>query len=92
MKRIIAAGFAALVYSVLMPVVALAQSALGQPEGPAVAGSGGSLGGGGGGAEGVAFTGAEVTGLVLLAIALAGAGITALVLARRRTISARVEA
>jgi hypothetical protein len=87
MKRIVAAGVAALVYSVVMPLVALAQegSGLDTPEGPQVSGGGGSLGGGGG--AGTAFTGAEIAGLVILAVVIAAAGITALVVARRRSIA-----
>jgi hypothetical protein len=89
MKRIVAAGLAALVYSVLMPLVALAQegqgSGFGPPEGPTVSGSGGGVAGGAGaGAGGTAFTGAEVAGLVVLATVLAGVGIVALVASRRR--------
>jgi hypothetical protein len=92
MKRIVAAGLAALAYSLLMPVLALAQeggSGLGPPEGPEVGGVGGALGGGGD--VGTAFTGAEIAGLVALAIVLAVAGIAALVMARRRS-AARIEA
>lgn len=92
MKRIVAAGLAGLVYSVLMPLVALAQvSDNPAPQGPTVSGSGGSLGGGAGAGAGTAFTGVEIAGLVLFAVVLVGAGVTALVLARRRT-SARAQA
>lgn len=88
MKRIIGTGIAALVYSVILPLVALAQegSDLGGPEGPTVGGTGGTVGGGGS-----AFTGAEVAGLVLLAVGLLVAGAVLLVFTRRRSAS-RVEA
>lgn len=91
MKRIFVTGLAALAYSVLMPLVAIAQegSGLGEQGGAEVSGSGGSLGGGGG--AGTAFTGAEIAGLVTLAVVLVAAGITALVVARRRS-TARIEA
>ncbi len=95
MKRIVAVGIAALVYSVLMPLMALAQdgSGLDQPGGPQVSGAGGGLGGAGGagGIGETAFTGAEIAGLVTLAVVLAGAGIAALLTARRRS-TARVGA
>jgi hypothetical protein len=92
-KRIVAGGLAALAYSVFMPVLALAQeggSSLGEPEGPTVGGTGGILGRGG--EAGTAFTGAELAGLVLLAVVLAGAGIAALRMARRRSAASRAEA
>lgn len=92
MKRVGAAGLVALMYSVLMPVLAFAKgggSSLGEPDGPAVLGTGGTLGAGGGG---TAFTGAEIAGLVFLAVVLAVAGIAALVMARRRSVIARAEA
>ena len=93
MKRIIGAGIAAIVYVVVLPLAALAQegSSLGGPEGPTVGGIGGTLGGTGGGAGGTAFTGAEIAGLVLLAIGLLAVGITVVVLSRRRPAS-RIEA
>lgn len=88
-KRMVAGGVAALAYLIIMPGLVLAQtqegSSLDQPEGPAVAGTGGVLETGGG----TAFTGAELAGLVLLAIVLAGAGIVALVTARRRSVASR---
>ncbi len=90
MKRIIGTGIAAIVYTVVLPLAALAQdgSDLGPPNGPSVGGTGGSLGGAGGGS---AFTGAEIAGLVFLAIGLLAVGITSVVLSRRRTAS-RIEA
>ncbi len=88
MKRIIGTGIAAIVYSVILPLAALAQegSDLGDPDGPTVGGTGGSLGGGGS-----AFTGAEIAGLVLLAVGLFVAG-AALVLFTRRRSASRIEA
>jgi hypothetical protein len=95
-KRIVAGGLATLAYLVIMPVLVLAQtqegSSLGKPEGPAVGGTGGVLGSGGEAGAGTAFTGAELTGLMLLAVVLAGAGIAALVMARRRSVGSRVQA
>lgn len=95
-KRIVAGSLAALACLAIMPVLALAQtqegSSLGEPEGPAVGGTGGVLGSGGEAGAGIAFTGAELAGLVLLAVVLAGAGITALVMARRRSAGSRAEA
>lgn len=94
MKRIISAGIAAIVYVVVLPLVALAQevsdlegSDLGPPGGPIVGGTGGTIGGTGGSA----FTGAEIAGLVFLAIGLMAVGIAIVVLSRRRTAS-RIEA
>ena len=89
MKRIIGAGIAAIVYVVVLPLAALAQegSSLGGPEGPTVGGIGGTVGGTGG----TAFTGAEIAGLVLLAIGFLAVGITVVVLSRRRPAS-RIEA
>jgi hypothetical protein len=90
MKRIIGTGIAAIVYSVVLPLAALAQeggSTLGEPEGPSVAGTGGSLGGGD-----TAFTGAEIGGLVLLALVLLAVGFAVLALSRRRPAADRVEA
>jgi LPXTG-motif cell wall-anchored protein len=90
MKRIIGTGIAAIVYSVILPLAALAQegSDLGGPEGPTVGGTGGSVGGAGGGS---AFTGAEIGGLVLFAVGLLVAG-TALVVFTRRRSASRIEA
>jgi hypothetical protein len=92
MKRIMGAGIAAIVYSVVLPFAALAQdgSTLGEPEGPSVAGTGGSIGGAGG-AEGTAFTGAEIAGLVLLALVLLAVGFAIVAFSRRRP-ETRVEA
>jgi hypothetical protein len=90
MKRIIGAGIAAISYLVVLPLAALAQegsgSGLGGPEGPVVGGIGGSIGGTGGaaGAGGTAFTGAEIAGLVLFAVALLAVGIAIVALSRRR--------
>jgi LPXTG-motif cell wall-anchored protein len=89
MKRFIEASIAAVVYSVVLPLAALAQegSDLGGPEGPTVGGTGGSVGGGGS-----AFTGAEIAGLVLLAVGLLVAGAAIVVFTRRRPASRRIEA
>jgi hypothetical protein len=89
MKRIIGVGIAAVSYLVVLPLAALAQdgsSGLGGPEGPIVGGTGGSIGGTGGaaGAAGTAFTGAEIAGLVLFAVALLAVGIAIVALSRRR--------
>jgi hypothetical protein len=92
MKRIIGAGIAAIVYVVVLPLAAFAQeSSLGGPEGPTVGGTGGTVGGTIGGTGGTAFTGAEIAGLVLLAIGLLAVGITVVVSSRRRSAS-RIEA
>jgi LPXTG-motif cell wall-anchored protein len=93
MKRIIGAGIAAIVYVVVLPLAALAQegSSLGGPEGPLVGGTGGSIGGTGG-TGGTAFTGAEIAGLVLLAVGLLVVGIALVVFSRRRTSVSRIEA
>ncbi len=91
MKRIIGTGIAALVYSVVLPLAALAQeggSTLGEPVGPSVAGTGGSIGGAGD----TAFTGAEIGGLVLLALVLLAVGFAILALSRRRPAADSVEA
>jgi hypothetical protein len=92
MRRIIGVGIGAFVYSVVLPLTAFAQegSSLGQPGGPTVAGTGGSVGSVGGGG-GTAFTGAEIAGLVVLAIVLATVGVAAVLAARRRSATARVE-
>ena len=85
MKRIVVAVMG-LAWVVLVPAFALAQegSDLGEPNGPQIAGSGGSIGGVGGGS---AFTGAEVAGLIALAVALVVLGVAAVVLTRRRAAS-----
>jgi hypothetical protein len=92
MKRIIGVGIAAIVYSVVLPLAALAQdqdgSTLGEPEGPAVAGTGGSIGG----ADGTAFTGAEIAGLVLLGLVLLAVGFAVVAFSRRRPETTRIEA
>ena len=89
MKRIIRAGIAAIVYVVVLPLVALAQegSDLGPPGGPTVGGTGGTIGGTGGSA----FTGAEIAGLLFLAVGLLVVGVAIVVFSRRRTAS-RIEA
>jgi hypothetical protein len=89
MKRSIGASIAAVVYSVVLPLAALAQegSDLGGPEGPTVGGTGGSVGGTGGSA----FTGAEIAGLVALAVGLLVVGLAIVVFSRRRPAS-RIEA
>jgi hypothetical protein len=94
MKRIIGAGIAAIVYSVVLPLAALAQegSGLGEPEGPIVGGTGGSIGGAGAGAGDTAFTGAEIAGLGLLALVLLAIGFAILAFSRRRPATDRVEA
>ena len=91
MKRIIGVGIAAIVYSVVLPLAALAQeggSTLGEPDGPSVAGTGGSIGGAGD----TAFTGAEIAGLGLLALVLLAIGFAILAFSRRRPATDRVEA
>lgn len=90
MKRIIGVGIAAIVYSVVLPLAALAQdgSTLGEPEGPSVAGTGGSIGG----ADGTAFTGAEIAGVVLLAVVLLAVGLAIVAFSRRGAADTRVEA
>jgi hypothetical protein len=86
-KRLFAvlASVVAIVFA--LPSMALAQdgsgSGLGPPEGPEVAGTGGSIGGAGG-VGGSAFTGADITGLVALAVLLVLVGVGVLFLARRR--------
>lgn len=92
MKRIIGAGIAAIVYSVVLPLAALAQegSGLGEPEGPIVGGTGGSIGGAGAGDT--AFTGAEIAGLGLLALVLLAVGFAILAFSRRRPATDRIEA
>lgn len=91
MKRIIRAGIAAIVYVVVLPLVALAQegggSDLGPPGGPTVGGTGGTIGGTGGSA----FTGAEIAGLLFLAVGLLVVGVAIVVFSRRRAAS-RIEA
>ena len=94
MKRIFAAAVGLLVPLLVAPGLALAQdgSGLGPPDGPEVAGVGGSLGGSVGGVGGgTAFTGAEIAGLLTFAIALFVIGVVTLALVRRRR-SARLEA
>lgn len=89
MRRIIVAALAGLM-SLLLSGIALAQtgSDFGPPEGPQVGGTSGSIGG----AEGSAFTGSEVAGLIVAALLLVALGATALVLARRRTSTSRAGA
>jgi hypothetical protein len=96
MKRTIAVIVAAIVGTVVVPAMALAQdgSALGKPHGPAVLGTGGSLGdigGTGGIGGGTAFTGAEIAGLVLFALVLVAIGTSAVLMARRRSVAGRLE-
>jgi hypothetical protein len=91
MRRIIGTSIAAIVYSVVLPFAALAQeggSTLGEPDGPTVAGTGGSISGAGD----TAFTGAEIGGLVLLALVLVAVGFAILALARRRPAADSVDA
>jgi hypothetical protein len=92
-KRTIAVIVAAIVGTVVVPAVALAQdgSSLGKPHGPAVLGTGGSLGGTGGIGGGTAFTGAEIAGLVLFALVLVAIGTSAVLMARRRSVAGRPE-
>ena len=82
MRRIVVAALGA-AWALMIPALALAQegSDLGAPNGPELAGTGGSIGGVGGG---VAFTGTEVAGLIALVVSLVVVGVTALVLTRRR--------
>jgi hypothetical protein len=91
MKRLIGASIAAIVYSVVLPLAALAQegSGLGEPQGPIVGGTGGSVGETGVG--GTVFTGAEIAGLIGLAVALLVVGVAIVVFSRRRPVS-RIEA
>jgi hypothetical protein len=93
MKRTIGVIVAAIVGTVVVPAVALAQegSSLGKPHGPAVLGTGGSLGDIGGTGGGTAFTGAEIAGLVLFAFVLVVIGTSALLMAHRRSVAGRVE-
>jgi len=93
MKRTIAVIVAAIVGTVVVPAVALAQegSALGKPHGPAVLGTGGSLGDIGGTGGGTAFTGAEIAGLVLFALVLVAIGTSAVLMARRRSVAGSLE-
>jgi hypothetical protein len=93
MKRIIWTGMAAIVYSIVLPVAALAQegSSLGNPGGPSIGGTGGTIGGTGG-AGGTAFTGAEIAGLLFLAFGLLAVGVTIVVFSRRRMVTSRIEA
>jgi hypothetical protein len=84
MKRAIGILIAAMTTMLVTPLLALAQgSGLEEPSGEGVAGSGGSLPGGAGG---TAFTGGEVVGLVVLAVALAVIGTTLILKVRRRSI------
>jgi hypothetical protein len=87
MRRIVVAALG-VAWAVLIPAVALAQegSDLGAPNGPEIAGTGGSIGGLSGGS---AFTGTEVAGLIVLVVSLMVVGVIALVLTRRRAASAR---
>jgi hypothetical protein len=99
MKRIIGAAFAAITYSVVVPLAAWAQdgSGLGPPGGE-VSGGGGSIGGGPGvsggvsGAGGVAFTGAEIAGLVAVVLVLILVGTTLVRATRKRLVASRTEA
>jgi len=95
MKRIIGAAVAAITYSIIVPLAAWAQdgSGLGPPGGE-VSGGGGSIGGGPGvsGSGGVAFTGAEIAGLMAVALVLVVVGITLVRATRKRLVTARTEA
>jgi hypothetical protein len=93
MKRTIGVIVAAIVGTVVVPVVALAQegSSLGKPKGPAVLGTSGSLGDIGGTGGGTAFTGAEIAGLVLFALVLVAIGTSAVLMARRRSVAGSLE-
>ena len=84
MKRIVAAGIGFLAPFVLAGA-AFAQDGpgLGAPQGPQISGAGGSIGGTGG-VSGSAFTGAEVAGLMLAAVALVAIGLTLVMMTRRR--------
>ena len=84
MKRIVAAGIGLLAPFVLAGV-AFAQdgSGLGPPEGPQISGAGGSIGDAGG-VGGSAFTGVQVAGLMLAAVALVAIGLTLVLMTRRR--------
>jgi hypothetical protein len=79
MKKLIGSTIAGASW-LLLSGVALAQegSDLNPPGGPQVGGVGGSVGGGS------AFTGGEVIGLIVMAVALVAIGTVALVFARRR--------
>jgi hypothetical protein len=81
MKKLIGSTLAGASW-LLLSGVALAQegSDLNPPGGPTVGGIGGSAGGAGGSA----FTGGEVIGLIVAAVALVAIGTVALVFARRR--------
>ncbi|MGI8615437.1 MAG: LPXTG cell wall anchor domain-containing protein [Actinomycetota bacterium] len=93
MRRVIGVVIAAIAYTVILPLAAFAQeggSSLGGPEGPIVGGTGGSVGGTGGtigGTGGTVFTGAEIAGIVVLALGLLAIGGAILVLSRRRSTS-----
>ena len=84
-KRLLAVLASAVPIILALPSMALAQdgSGLGPPQGPEVAGTGGSIGGAGG-VGGSAFTGADITTLLALAVLLVAVGVGAVFLARRR--------
>ena len=90
MKRIVSVAVI-MVPMLLAPITAFAQegSGLNPPQGPSIGGTGGSTGGIGG-TGGTPFTGAEVTQLVALAVALVVVGIGVLLLTRHRR-AAQVE-
>ena len=91
MKRFVGVVALIVVPVLLAPVTAFAQegSELNPPQGPSISGAGGSTGGIGG-TGGTPFTGAEVTQLIALAVALVVVGVGALLLTRHRR-AARVE-
>ena len=90
MKRIVSVAVI-MVPVLLAPITAFAQegSGLNPPQGPSIGGTGGSTGGIGG-TGGTPFTGAEVTQLIALAVALVVVGIGVLLLTRHRR-AAQVE-
>ena len=96
MKKLIGTAIGAAVYTVVLPLAALAQdgSGLGPPGGSVSAGGGSNAGGvpGVSGGGGVAFTGAEIAGLVAVALALLVVGITLVRATRRRSQVAREQA
>ena len=91
MKRIVSVAVI-MVPMLLAPITAFAQegSGLNPPQGPSIGGVGGSTGGIRWDGGGTPFTGAEVTQLIALAVALVVVGIGALLLTRRRR-AAQVE-
>jgi hypothetical protein len=89
MKRVLMAALGA-AWVVLAPAMVLAQegSDLGKPDGPQIAGTGGSIGGLGGG---TAFTGAEIAGLIGSIVGLVVLGVAVLLLTRRRIAAAHAD-